>query len=147
MDREDFKKYLEDRYEDQIRWYGKTSRRNKRYYSWFQWSAIALSASIPVLVVTLDGNDKWITAALSVVLAIATTGLKTFKFQENWLNYRTIAETLKKEKFYLCADLFEYATVENKERLFVERVERIISTENTLWISKHTRKDKERKED
>ena len=101
MNEEEFKEYLEDRYKEQIRWYARSSRKNKRYYNWFQWGAIVLSASIPVLVVTIDENYNWITAALSVVLAIATSGLKTFKFQENWLNYRTVAESLKKEEYYL----------------------------------------------
>lgn len=145
VNKEEFKKYQEDRYQDQIRWYARSSRKNKRYYSWFQWVAIVLSASIPVFVITLDGDYNWITATLSVVLAIVTTGLKTFKFQENWLNYRTISETLKKEKYYYNAGLFEYATAGNMEQMFVTRVERIISTENTLWISTHTRKENKKK--
>ncbi|MCP5197155.1 MAG: DUF4231 domain-containing protein [Gammaproteobacteria bacterium] len=138
-----FEGYVANRYEDQIKWYGEKSRSNKNIYQWFQWGAIVLSSTIPVLVVTLEGGYKWITAGLSVILAIATAGLKTFKFQENWINYRTIAETLKKEKHYFDADLNEYATAENKQQLFVERVETLISRENTLWVSAHTKKDEE----
>ena len=143
MDREKFKIYLKERYEDQTQWYGKRSRTNKKIYVWFQWIIIVLSTTIPALVLMTDENNKWIAAIFSVILAIAASGLKAFKFQENWLNYRTVAETLKKEKYYYNTDLFEYATVEDKEQFFVERVERIISKENSLWISTHTRKDKE----
>ena len=146
MNKEKFEEYIKDRYEDQTQWYGRRSRENKRLYVWFQWVVIVLSATIPVLVVMTDENNKWITAVFSVILAIATSGVKAFKFQENWLNYRTIAETLKKEKYFYSTGLFEYATIEDKERLFVERVERIISRENTLWISTQTRKDEENKD-
>ena len=130
-----------ERYENQVKWYSDKSGINKKLYQWFQWGAIVLSASIPVLVVSFEGNYKWITVILSIVLAIATSGLKTFKFQENWVGYRTIAETLKKEKYYYGAELNEYASADDKEQLFVERVETVISRENTLWVSTHTKKD------
>ena len=32
----------------------------------------------------MSDNFTWITAILSIILAIATAALKTFKFQENW---------------------------------------------------------------
>lgn len=144
MDKEKFENYIKDRYENQTQWYGRKSRDNKRLYVSFQWIVIVLSASIPVLVAMTDENDKWITVVFAVILAIATSALKAFKFQENWLNYRTIAETLLKEKYFYSTGLFEYATADDKDRFFVERVERIISRENTLWISTHTRKEEEK---
>ena len=141
MDESNFNEYLNNRYEDQIKWYSKKSKCSKIIYQCFQWAAIVLSSTIPVLVVTLEGNNKWITATFSIVLAIATAGLKTFKFQENWIAYRTIAETLKKEKHYFDADLNEYRAVNNKRQLFVERVESLISRENTLWVETHTKRN------
>jgi len=147
MDKEKFEKYLKERYEDQVRWYSNKSSKNKLYYQWFQWGAIIMSASVPVLVVTVPEHYKWITAVLAILLAIATSALKTFKFQENWINYRTIAETLKKEKYYYEAEISEYASAEDKERLFVERVETLISRENTLWVAIHTRKEEEEEEE
>ena len=66
--------------------------------------------------------------------------LKTFKFQENWVNYRTIVEALTKEKYYYDAGALEYATVEDKEQLFVERVEALISTESVSQMSIGTKK-------
>ena len=144
MDESKFNQYVSERYENQVKWYSDKSRINKKLYQWFQWGAIVLSASIPVLVVSFEGNFKWITVTLSIVLAIVTSGLKTFKFQENWINYRTIAETLKKEKHYHDAELNEYAATDDKEQLFVERVETLISRENTLWVSTHAKKDEEK---
>lgn len=138
----DFEKFLSERYRPEIGWYDTKSARNKRFYYAIQWSVIVLSATIPVLISSLPINLKWITISLSIILAIGTAGLKTFKFQENWLNYRTIAESLKKELSFFEASIGDYQQAENKESLFVERVESLISRENTLWITIHQEKDK-----
>lgn len=143
-----FEKYLKERYEDQVKWYSNRSSQYKRYYQWFQWAAIIISASLPVLVLAIPANFALFTVILSIILAVITTALKTFKFQEIWINYRTTAETLKKEKFCYDAGAIEYTDAENKEQLFIERVEALISRENTLWIATHTRKkDKEKEEE
>ena len=144
MEEEVFEKYLKERYECQVRWYDKRSSRNKRYSHGFQWTAIIISASVPVLV-TLMPDFKWITIVLSIVLAVTTAALKTFKFEENWISYRTVAESLKKEKYYYDAGAIEYATAEDKKRLFVERVEALISSENTLWMAIQTKKEDKEK--
>ena len=145
MEKEKFENYLKERYGDQVKWYSSKSSQHKRYYQRFQWTAIIISASLPVLVLAMPLRLEYVTVSLSVILAITTTALKTFKFQEIWLNYRTTAETLKKEKFYYDARAMEYATAENKEQLFVERVEALISRENTLWMATHTKKEDKKK--
>ena len=139
MEADKFEEYLKERYEHQVEWYDKKSSHHKWYYQCFQWGAIVISASVPALIVSMP--EKWFTVGLSIVLAIATTALKTFKFQENWVNYRTIAETLKKEKHYYDVGTIEYATAEDKEQLFVERVETLILSENTLWMAIQTKKE------
>ena len=140
MEEEEFENYLKERYKPEVNWYDNRAFRNKRYYQWFQWLVIIISASVPVLVVSMPDKFKWITVTLSIVLAVGTAALKTFKFQENWITYRTIAETLKKEKHYYAAGAIEYATAEDKRQLFVERVEALISRENTLWTTIHRRR-------
>ena len=94
MEKQKFEQYLTDRYENQLKWYDNQSLQNKRWYQRLQWPTIVLSALVPALVVAHSDRLKWITAILAIGLAIATTGLKTFKYQENWVNYRTIAEAL-----------------------------------------------------
>jgi hypothetical protein len=83
----------------------------------------------------LDNEKKLFLAGLGVILAIGTAGLKSFKFQENWLNYRTICETLKKERYYYDAGLSGYKEAADREALFIERVESLISRENSLWLT------------
>jgi hypothetical protein len=143
MDEAKFETYLRERYGKEIEWYDTCSARNKRLYVLFQWSVIILSALIPVLTVALDQKKMYITAGLGVLLAIGTAGLKTFKFQENWINYRTIAEALKKERYYYDAGLSGYRQADDPQALFVERVEALISQENSLWVTVQRRPESE----
>ena len=96
MTKEDFDKYLEDRYRDQVKWYGGKARDQQKRYRFFQWSVIVLSAVTPVLVAIDSDVTYWPAVVISALVAIGTSALKTFKYQENWINYRTTAETLTK---------------------------------------------------
>jgi len=143
VNKEDFDKYLKERYEDQIKWYSDKATHFKRLYQFFQWMVIILSAVVPVLIIIIPKENELITVLISVVLSIGTTGLKTFKFQENWINYRTISETLKKEKYFYDAELDNYSSCDDKKALFIERVESLISRENSLWVTTHMKKDRD----
>lgn len=147
MTREKFEEYVAGRYSDQVQWYDGRSVRNKKFYYAFQWAVIVLSATLPVLVATIGSDRNWITATLAVVLAIGTAGLTTFRFHENWINYRGIAEALKKEKYYYDARIDNYTTASDADGLFVQRVEALISRENSLWVTVHQQKaEKEERE-
>lgn len=140
---EDFKKYLKERYQNQIDWYDKKAVWNHKVYQVLQWSAIILSVATPILIIIYDGWTRWVAAGIAFLVAIVTSSLKTFKYQENWINYRTTVETLKKEKYYYDANIEGYEKVEDvnyKRALFVERVESLISRENTLWVITHVEK-------
>ncbi len=142
MDKDNFQKYLNDRYYDQINWYDQKSISNQRVYKKLQFSLIVLSSLTPILIIIekleMARNLSWLfwlPASTAVVVAIIASLIKTFRFQESWINYRTTCETLKKEKYLYDAEVGEYQKVEGKEALFVERVESLISRENTLWIA------------
>ena len=81
------------------------------------------------------GFLKWIAVFTAVVVAILTGALRAFKYHENWINYRNICETLRKEIHLYDGDVGEYASTNDKESLFVERVESLISRENNLWLT------------
>ena len=137
MDKNQFNDYLESRYKKQIEWYDRKSIRNHKAYQVFQWAAIILSAITPILIVASDGWVRWFAVAIAIFVAISTAALKTFKYQENWIGYRTTCETLRKEYYFYEAGIQGYENVEDKEALFVERVESLISRENTLWVITH----------
>jgi len=150
MEQADFEKYLKERYNPEIAWYDSKSVWNQKIYRCLQWTTIVLSAATPVLIAIdfapgVPPYFKWIPVATSTAVAILGSGLKTFKYQENWLNYRTICETLRKEIHLYRAKVDEYAVGADPQSLFVQRVESLISRENTLWLTTVQKQDEKEK--
>jgi hypothetical protein len=136
MDKEIFKDYVENRYKDQMSYYSKAAGKNQKRYKQFQWVLIIFSAITPILA-AFDG--KWVSLQIPVVLisavvAILTAGLKTFQYQEMWVNYRATNELLKPELYYYNFSVGPYADQGiDKETLFVSRVETILDKEHINW--------------
>jgi len=141
MQKSEFEEYVNGRYRDQVRWYDRKSIRNKRWYLCLECCLIVISALTPILVMIhltpLDRYNllKWLPVVTSGLVAVLATALKTFKFQENWTNYRTTCETLRKEIHLYRFRAGAYEPAKWREALFVERVEALISRENTLWFT------------
>lgn len=132
MDQEE---YMKERVENQIDWYDKKSSFNQRWFKRLQVIAILSASTIPFLSGYSSGEDEAIRISIGIlglVVAIITAILSLYKFQEHWLEYRTTCESLRHEKY-----LFLTATVPyNSEEpfpIFVQRVESLISKENTDW--------------
>ncbi len=132
MESENFKEYLEKRYYDQLNYYEKTAGLNQKKYKYFQWVLIVLSALTPILAAI--EWDKIIVIIVSAIVAILTTGLKTFNYQELWTNYRTTCEQLKPEIHYYNFHVGPYAVSDvDKESLFITRVEAMLDKERQAW--------------
>ena len=134
----DFDQYLEERYRDQLRWYSRKATANKKWYHGYQVAISCLSAivSFTVALGLYEGDGvRWyiVSLATSAVLAVLTGFQKLFRFHENWVEYRTTAESLKKEEYYYRFRCGEYSSAASAEETFVERVESFISQQNTLW--------------
>ena len=142
MNEEEFKTYVNDRYEDQVNWYDRKSMWNQKRYKVLQWSALILASLTPILILMEPDWSKWLAAAIAVLAATSAGALKIFKYQENWINYRTTCETLRKEIHYYKAGIQGYEHTTDKEALFVSRVESLISRENTLWIARTEKEEK-----
>ena len=148
MNKEEFDKYLKDRYQKQIEWYDKKAMSNQRRYSKLQWILIILSALTPVLIAIDFGLTeysflKWIAVVTAVIVAITAGVLRIFRYHDNWITYRTTSETLKKEIHLYTAGIGEYKDTKDKEAVFVQRVESLISQENTLWLTIFKKEEKE----
>jgi heme/copper-type cytochrome/quinol oxidase subunit 3 len=139
MDTQYFSNYLSTRYETAVNWYDAKSIRNKFWYYFIQTSLITLSAVTPILALV---ELKWPTTITASVVAILTGLLKFLQLQENWLNYRAVCETLRKEFHIFNADIGDYSHAIDKQQLFVDRVENVISREHTLWQASVAPKDK-----
>ena len=127
--------YLKDRVENQIRWYSDNSKLNKRWYQALKTSEIVLAAITPFIVALVNGDTdflKYIAGSMSITIAILAGLLTAFKFHEKWIQYRSTCENLKHEKYLFETSSSIYAK-DNSFNLFVERVEFVISKENSDW--------------
>lgn len=128
------KEYISSRLDDQIAWYDKKSQAAQRWFKRLRIIEIISASSIPLIAgfavepfpVTL------IVALLGALIAIISTFISLNQFQENWIEYRTTCESLKHEKFLYLTKAEPYKD-EEPFSLFVQRVESLISKENSAW--------------
>lgn len=134
--------YLKDRVDDQIQWYDKKSTQNQIWYKFLRTTEIVLSILIPFLTGLLSINliTKLTIGFFGVIIAIIAGVLSLYKFQENWLHYRTTSEALKHEK-YLFVTWSGIYNEDDRFSVFVEKIENIISKENLSWYE-YVKKDK-----
>ena len=134
--------FMRDRLEDQINYYSKQSGKNKKKYFTSQTIIIVLGIIIPVVnFIAISGNGTTLFLLISTILAsiIAFTAAlsQLNKHYEIWLNYRSTLELLKREKSLYQNNAGGYANLNevDKKRVFVERVEELLSSEHTKFFS------------
>jgi hypothetical protein len=126
--------YINERVDGQIAWYDRKSIINKKYFIIFQIITLGASASIPVFSIFSE-NNSWarvLIAILGSATAITTGIVSLYQFREHWIEYRATAESLKHEKYMFQTGTGLYAEKEAFS-LLVERVEALLSQENTAW--------------
>ena len=117
-------------------YYHRMAGKNQKKYKQFQWTLIILSAITPILAAFME---RWpqlqlFVVIISAIVAILTAGLKTFQYQELWVNYRTTMEQLKPEYHYYSFGVGSYAEEGiDREMLFVSRIETILDKEHVDW--------------
>lgn len=136
MEPAEFDNYVATRYEKQKQWYDTKSVTNRRWDRALSGAVFVVAAAVPLVVLIPPCAESWgrIAGACGSALIAITSGIgRMFGFHDLYINYRTIAETLKKEIHFYNAGIDAYANTADKEALFVQRVESLISRENTLW--------------
>ena len=147
MDKTEFDNYLKERYEDQLGWIDGKAVKLKRTYTRLQLSVIVLAALTTVVaaVGSVSGVagaiGSWSAVVVSALVTVLASVLTTFKHRETWLNYRATAEALKREQYYYRARIADYSDAEDREGLFVHRVEAILAHENAEWLGIQRLKD------
>ena len=137
--------YIKERIDDQIEWYDKKSSKNKNWYKGLQILLILSGITIPFLsgyVTTESITLKIIVGVLGLIIAAISAINGLFKFQENWITYRTTCESIKHEKYLFLAKAEPYNT-DDPYPLLAKRVEILISKENTEW-AKYIKKTEEK---
>ena len=134
----EYSEYEKKRLNNQINWYDQKSKTEKKWYYILKTIQIFLSGAIPVMA----GNIlkfNFLLLVISSFSALATLlegVLSLCKFYEKWIQYRTIAEALKREKYmYLySAGIYDSSNID-KLKTLVERCESLISSENINWAN------------
>jgi len=129
--------YISQRLDDQINWFDKKSSSNKKAFMYLRTVEIIAALIIPFLAGYVDdGNAAKVVfiGALSILVAAIASVLTLYKFQENWIEYRMVAESLKYEKFLFLANAGCYRE-DCSFAEFVERIESILSKENAKWAA------------
>lgn len=125
--------YIEQRVDAQINWYDRKSQTNQRAYKWLRVYEITAAAMIPFLSGYSDRSEvKFSVGLIGVTIAIVSGALALYHLQENWVQYRSASEALKSEKYLYLTQAPPYDTDQAFE-LFVQKVEALISKENSGW--------------
>lgn len=134
--------YIKERVNNQIDWYDKKSSINKTLHL-ISKSYIIISSSLITLIMVFDKLNNFPALETSSILGFSiavVTGLSAiFKFQEKWTEYRTTSETLKHEKYLFLTNSGLYE--KNGFPSFVNRIETLISSENSDWNQYITQTD------
>ena len=126
--------YLKSRLDDQIAWYSNKSQAAQKAYKRLRTFEIVGAALVPFLAAYADESVAVQVALglLGVLLAVGAGLLSLSNYQERWLEYRTTCETLRHEKYLAVTRTDPYDGAE-PFKLLVQRVESLISKENSAW--------------
>lgn len=138
--------YLKNRLDDQIKWYESKSATNKKKFHYLKISEIIISISVPLLAGYIDEfyRIKFLIGIMSYLVAIIAGLIVLLRYNENWVSYRTTAESLKHEKYMYLTHSGPYKETTNFN-LLVERVESLISKENSNWTQIIVQQEKKQK--
>jgi hypothetical protein len=126
--------YLAERLNDQIVWYDQKSQTNQKWFKRLRLLEIIAAAIIPFLAGIGSSTPYYsvLIGTLGALIAVSAGLSALYKYHENWIEYRTTSETLKHEKFLYQTKCVPYNSEDAFCRL-VQRVEGLISKENTQW--------------
>ena len=127
--------YLEQRLDDQMNWFDKKSQFNQKRYKQIKSTEIILAALIPLMAGYIDNLPilVYFIGAFGALITILEAMNTLNNYQENWLKFRTMAESLKKERFLFLTQSIPYDGP-NAFAELVLKVEALLTEENSQWV-------------
>lgn len=127
--------YIQTRLDDQIAWYDRKSQHNQRWFKRLRMAEFSFAALIPFVAGFGEfAHATLLVALLGVGIAIISASLGLYQFEKHWIDYRTTCESLRKERLlYLTGSEPYERSPPERFRLLVQRVEGLVSKENTDW--------------
>lgn len=127
--------YIEQRVKPERDWFDRKARKNRvNYYLW-QTLTIITAALVPVFS-SVDEPNGVLIAFLGGASAIFAGFLSLFKFQENWVKYRSTCEDLKSHLAQFSVFEGAYHNKHTAFALLVENCERILGAERGQWMQR-----------
>lgn len=118
-----------------MEWYNKKSALYKRLHNVSQVALIILSAITPVLILLQDWDFKSFAIVTSTAVSAIVALAAKFKIYETWIGYRGATEAMRREYSLYSCSAGNYHDVDDKDRLFIENIEKIITDEHAEWTA------------
>jgi len=134
-------KFLEVEYPKAVAFYDEGAVKSKKWFRGLSVYLIVVSAVLTLLIAMSNTDDpyRWVRAVLSASIGVVTALVSHLKCHENWLSYRASWDALERERRLYEAGAGEYKGVEDKDTMFVERVEAVRTREGADFYSRHTK--------
>jgi Protein of unknown function (DUF4231) len=126
---------IQKRLEDQLAWYSQKSGAARRAFKRIKVTEIVSAALIPFFTGQTWPYVNYMIGGLGVLITVLEGILHLNEYQQNWSEYRNTAESLKHEKFLFLAKAGPYAGAADPRSMLAERVEALISQENSQWVA------------
>jgi hypothetical protein len=135
MSEEQFKRYLSDRVDDQLKYFDSSAIKNSKWYKRLKLTSIScnvLTTMTIALAFTVKDPFKMYLGIIALILSTIVLGtyqLEEFQnFGAKWEKFRLIAEQIKSEKllFLTNAGPYTLGEVEGKQKRFIESIEAMI---------------------
>lgn len=132
---------LLDEIESQIAWYEKKCLSCKRADIATQIMVLGIAVSIPAISAVEFVERVYVVMAFSTLLAFLEGFRTIMKYKETWINYRTMLESMRKERFMYAQALGPYRDIEkitgeepeSKTEILARRFLDLTSAENETW--------------
>lgn len=133
---------LRSRFLDRVLWAEKRATDARRAYYTLRMAAILGGVLVPALVSLNIGDTgaqvvRWVTFAVSLVVAMAIAIEEFFHFGDRWRHYRQVAEWLKQEGWEFLQLTSEYRNRTHAEAFpsFARKVERLVHEDVEKFVT------------
>ncbi len=132
--------FVDNRIKPLIEEFKAKARKNKNHY--YTWQVVAIVSAAFVPVISIFDKVNWIVAALGAISAIVAGMLSLFKFQENWIRYRSTYQELESHLSQFMVSTGIYTDKKQAFHLLAENCDKILKAEIGQWAESR-RKEKD----
>ncbi|MGQ1785145.1 MULTISPECIES: DUF4231 domain-containing protein [unclassified Saccharicrinis] len=140
------KSYIDKRIQPRIDEFKDLANQNRNWYYIFQVVTILAATMVPVFSGFInEDNDpfKWLVAILGGLSAVVASLLSLFKFQENWIRFRSTYHDLDTQLSLFKNGSREYENRKQAFNVLVDNCERILQAEIGQWAESRRKKEEE----